>query len=57
LTAGVESALIAYSNGVLVVVQAVCSNHPFWSAWLNISVTTDYVMVADAEVISSLAMP
>jgi hypothetical protein len=57
LTAGVEAALIAYSYGVLVVVQAVCAYHPFRSAWLNISVTTDYVMVADAEVISSLAMP
>ena len=38
-------------------VQAVCSNHPFWAAWLNISVTTDDVVVADAEVESSLTVP
>ena len=38
-------------------VQAVCSYHPFWAAWLNISVTTDDVVVADAEVESSLVMP
>jgi hypothetical protein len=57
LAAGVQSALIAHTNGVLVVVQAVGANHPFRASGLYLSVTTDYVMVANAEVEASLAMP
>jgi hypothetical protein len=36
---------------------AVGTHHPFRSACLNDSVTTDDVVVADAEVETSLAMP
>ena len=54
MSAGIEPALIAYSNGVLVVVQTVGSNHPFWAAWFKISVTTDNVVVTDAELIMSV---
>jgi hypothetical protein len=42
---------------VLVVVQAVGANHPFRASGLYLSVATDYVMVANAEVEASLAMP
>ena len=54
LSAGVESALITYSYRVFVVVQAVCSYHILWAAWLNISVTTDNVVVTDAELVMSV---
>jgi hypothetical protein len=57
LAAGVQSALIAHPNGVLVVVQTVGANQPFRTSRLYLSVTTYYVMVAYAEVESSLAMP
>ena len=57
LTADVKPALVAHAYRVGVVVQAVGTDHPFRTAWLNLSVTTDDVVVADAEVKTSLAMP
>ena len=38
-------------------VLAVCPNHPFRSTLLYLSVTTHHVMVANAELKASLAMP
>ena len=57
LTADVQTTLVTYADGVAVVVQTVGANHPFWSARLNLSVTTDDVVVSDAEFPASLAMP
>ena len=57
LTAGIVASFVAYADGVLVVVQAVGANHPFRSAGLNFSVTTDDVVVADTEFPTSLAVP
>ena len=61
LTADVQTTLVAYAYRVFVVVlafyMAVGANHPFWSAALNLSVTTDDVVVSDAEFPASLAMP
>ena len=58
LTAGIISALVADADRVGVVVQAVGADHPFRSSWLNSSVTTDHVVVADAKLIMSVfAMP
>ena len=53
LTADVETALVAHADRVGVVVlllhMAVGADHPFRATWLNISVTTDNVVVADTE--------
>ena len=57
LTADVQTTLVAYADGVAVVVQTVGANHPFWSAGLNLSVTTDDVVVADTELEASVSMP
>ena len=57
LTADVEPALVADAYRVGVVVQAVGTCQPFRTAWLNRSVTTDHVVVADAEVETPLAVP
>ena len=57
MTADVEPALVADADGVGVVVAAVGANHPFRTARLDLSVTTDNVVVADAEVEPSLAVP
>ena len=57
LTADVETALVADAYRVGIVVLAVGTDHPFRTAWLYRSVTTDHVVVAYAEVKSSLAMP
>ncbi len=57
LTADVEPALVADAYRVGVVVQAVGADHPFRSSRLNLSVTTDDVVVADAEVETPLAVP
>ena len=51
LTPDIESALVADADRVGVVVQAVGTHHPLRTAWLYRSVTTDHVMVADAELI------
>ena len=45
----------AYRMGI--VVQTVGTYHPFRSTGLDLSVTTDHVVVADAEVEPPLAMP
>ena len=57
MTAGVESALVANAYRVGVVVHAVGTDHELRTAKLYLSVTTDHVMVADAEVETPLAMP
>ena len=57
LTADVEPTLIADANRVGVMVLAVGTDHPFRPSGLDCSVTTDHVVVADAEVKTSLAMP
>ena len=57
LTADVQTSLVAYADGVAVVVQTVGTNHPFRSAGLNLSVTTDDVVVADTELEASVSMP
>jgi hypothetical protein len=57
LTADVQATLIAHADGVAVVVQAVGAYEPFWSAGLYLSVTTDDVVVADAEVETPVAVP
>ena len=57
LTAGIVASFVAYADGVAVVVQTVGANHPFRSAGLNLSVTTDDVVVANAEFPTSLAVP
>ena len=57
LTADVQPALIADADRMGIVVQAVGTHHPFRTAWLNRSVTTDHVMVADPEFPALLAMP
>ena len=57
LTADVEPALVADANRMSVVVQTVGTDHPFRPTGLDLSVTTDHVVVADAEVEPPLAMP
>ena len=61
LTADVQPALVADAYRVGVVVLsfdvAVGSDHPFRTAWLYRSVSSDHVVVADAELPAPLAMP
>ena len=58
LTADVEPALVADADRVGIVVQTVCTYHPFWTTGLDLSVTTDHVVVADAKLIMAVfAMP
>ena len=57
LTADVEPAFVADADRMGVVVQTVRTYHPFRATRLNLSVTTDHVVVADAEVETPLAMP
>ena len=61
LTADVQTTLVAYTYRVLVVVlacyMAVGANEPFRSACLYCSVTTDDVVVADAELEAPLSVP
>ena len=57
LTADIQPALVADADRVGVVVLAVGTDHPFRTAWLYRSVTTDHVVVADTEVETSLVMP
>ena len=56
LTADVEPALVADAYRMGVVVHAVGADLSFRTAWLNLSVTTDHVVVADT-VKSSVLMP
>ena len=53
----IESALIAHPDGVLVMVLAVCAHHVFRSSHFQRSVPSDDVVVAYAEVKTSLAVP
>ena len=57
LTADVEATLVADANRVAVVVHAVGADHPFRSARLYLSVTTDDVVVADAELPAPVSVP
>ena len=57
LTTDVEPPFVADADRMGIVVQAVGTDHPFRTAWLYLSVTTDHVVVADAEVEPPLAMP
>ena len=57
LTADVEPALVADAYRVGVVVLAVGTDHPFWTAWLYRSVPTDHVVVADTELPALTAVP
>ena len=53
----IKPTLITDAYRVGIVVLAVGTDHVLRTAWLNRSVTTDHVVVADAEVETSLAMP
>ena len=57
LTADVQTALVANANRVAVVVHAVGADLLFRTSWLYLSVTTDYVVVADTEVEASFPVP
>jgi hypothetical protein len=57
LTTRVVTTFVAHTDGVAVVVQAVSADHPFRTAFFNGSVTTDDVVVANAELPALLAMP
>ena len=57
LTSYIQPALVADADGVGVVVHAVGTDHVLRTAWLYLSVTTDHVVVADAEVEAPPAMP
>ena len=57
LTADIESPFVADAYRMGIVVQTVGTYHPFWTTGLDLSVTTDHVVVADAEVEPPLAMP
>ena len=56
-SADVESTLVADADRVGIVVHAVGTRQPFRTARLYTTVTTDHVVVANAEVKASLAMP
>ena len=47
LTADIKPALVADADRVGVMVLAVGTDHPFRTAWLYRSVTTDHVVVAE----------
>ena len=49
MSADVQPTLVADADGVGIVVQAVGTDHIFRAAGLDLSVTTDDVVVADAE--------
>ena len=57
LTADVEPALVAHADRVGVVILAVGADHPFRTAWLYRSVSSDHVVVADAELPALSPMP
>jgi hypothetical protein len=57
LTADVQPALIADADRVGIVVLAMGTDHPFRTAWLYRSVSSDHVVVADAELPALSAMP
>ena len=49
LTSDVVAALVADAYRMGVMIHAVGANHPFRTSWLNLSVTTDHVVVAYTE--------
>ena len=53
----VETAFVADADGVGVVVAGMGADHELRPSWLDLSVTTDHVMVAYAEVETPIAMP
>ena len=57
LTADIESSFVADAYRMGIVVKTVGTYHPFRSTGLDLSVTPDHVVVADAEVEPPLAMP
>ena len=57
LTSDVQPTLVADAYRVGVVVHAVGTDHPFRPSRLDLSVTTDHVMVSYAEVETPIAMP
>ena len=58
LTADIESPFVADADRMGIVVQTVGTYHPFWTTGLDLSVTTDHVVVADAKLIMAVfAMP
>ena len=57
LTADVKPALVADADGVGVMVQAVCPDQKLGPTRFHLSVTTDDVVVADAELEAPLAVP
>ena len=57
LTTDVEPPFVADADRMGIVVQTVGTYHPFRSTGLDLSVTTDHVVVADAEVEPPLAVP
>ena len=54
LTADIESPFIADADRMGIVVQTVGTYHPFWTTGLDLSVTTDHVVVADAKLIMAV---
>ena len=57
LTAGIKSPFIADGIVMMPFDVAVGADHPFRATWLDRSVTTDHVVVADAEVKTSFTVP
>ena len=57
LTADIEPAFVADADRMGIVVQTVGTDHPFRPTGLNLSVTTDHVVVADTFIMSVFAMP
>ena len=54
LTADIESPFVADADRMGIVVQTVGTYHPFRSTGLDLSVTTDHVVVADAKLIMAV---
>ncbi len=54
LTADIESPFVADAYRMGIVVQTVGTYHPFRSTGLDLSVTTDHVVVADAKLIMAV---
>ena len=57
LSPGIQSSFVAHPDGVLVMVHAVGTHQPFRSASLNLSVTTDHVVIAYTKLKASITMP
>ena len=57
LTADVQPALVTDTDRVGVVVLAMGTDHPFRTAWLYRSVSSNHVVVADAELPALSAVP